>query len=256
MTPQEDKNACERKCWQLAGAAGVALFVILWAVTSLGFVVSAIIGILAFVIVGLALNHLWCTETAEASEVAATPEVAAAPEVIAAPEEDTSPEDTGPENAGPENTGADKVEDAAPSPAAAEPKADPTQSTSDSLVTPSTPLPGEAELAARKGEWRYGEAETAETPAPDGPARLDKPRGGQGDDLKLIKGVGPKLETLLNSMGFHHFDQIAVWSAAEVAWVDDNLKGFKGRATRDDWVAQAKILAAGGETEFSKRSKG
>ena len=30
-------------------------------------------------------------------------------------------------------------------------------------------------------------------------------------------------------------------------------KGFKGRVSRDDWVEQAKILAAGGETEFSKR---
>jgi len=231
------------------------LFVLLWAVTSLGFVVSAIVGILAFVIVGLALNHLWCREPAEAPKVAAAPEVIAAPKEDASPE-DNGPEDTGPEDTGPEDTGAEKAEDAAPSPAATEPEADPTQAASDSLVTPSTPLPGEAELAARKGEWRYGDAETAEAPAPEGPARLDKPRGGQGDDLKLIKGVGPKLETLLNSMGFHHFDQIAVWSDAEVAWVDENLTGFKGRATRDDWVAQAKILAAGGETEFSKRSKG
>ena len=54
-------------------------------------------------------------------------------------------------------------------------------------------------------------------------------------------------------MGFYHFDQIANWTDAEIAWVDSNLEGFKGRATRDEWVAQAKILAAGGETEFSKR---
>jgi predicted flap endonuclease-1-like 5' DNA nuclease len=38
-----------------------------------------------------------------------------------------------------------------------------------------------------------------------------------------------------------------------VAWVDANLQGFKGRVTRDNWIAQAKILASGGETEFSKR---
>ena len=75
------------------------------------------------------------------------------------------------------------------------------------------------------------------------------------DDLKLIKGVGPKLEALLHSMGFFHFDQIAKWSSDEVAWVDQNLEGFKGRVTRDDWVAQAAILADGGETEFSNRAK-
>ena len=54
-------------------------------------------------------------------------------------------------------------------------------------------------------------------------------------------------------MGFFHFDQIAAWTADELAWVNSNLEGFKGRATRDEWVAQAKLLAAGEDTEFSKR---
>ena len=43
------------------------------------------------------------------------------------------------------------------------------------------------------------------------------------------------------------------WTADEVAWVDANLQGFKGRVSRDTWVEQAKVLASGGETEFSKR---
>ncbi len=87
------------------------------------------------------------------------------------------------------------------------------------------------------------------------PETLDAPRDGGADDLKMIKGVGPKLEKLLHKLGFFHFDQIAGWSAAELAWVDDNLEGFKGRATRDDWVGQAKVLASGGETEFAGRVK-
>jgi NADH-quinone oxidoreductase subunit E len=91
--------------------------------------------------------------------------------------------------------------------------------------------------------------------APAKPKALKAARGGTADDLKLIKGVGPKLEKLLHSLGFFHFDQIAAWTEAELAWVDDNLEGFKGRASRDGWIAQAKILAAGGETEFSRRSK-
>jgi predicted flap endonuclease-1-like 5' DNA nuclease len=88
------------------------------------------------------------------------------------------------------------------------------------------------------------------------PAMLDAPKGGTPDDLKKIKGVGPKLESMLHGMGFYHYDQIANWTAAEVAWVDENLEGFKGRVSRDGWVAQAKVLAAGGETEFSKRVDG
>jgi predicted flap endonuclease-1-like 5' DNA nuclease len=85
------------------------------------------------------------------------------------------------------------------------------------------------------------------------PEALDGPRGGVADDLKRVKGIGPKMEKICNSLGFYHFDQIAAWSADEVAWVDANLEGFKGRVTRDEWVAQAKLLAAGEETEFSKR---
>lgn len=85
------------------------------------------------------------------------------------------------------------------------------------------------------------------------PEALDGPRGGKADDLKQIKGVGPKMEKLCNSLGFYHFDQIAGWSLDEVAWVDANLEGFKGRVTRDTWVEQARILAAGGETAFSKK---
>jgi len=88
------------------------------------------------------------------------------------------------------------------------------------------------------------------------PEALKSARGGKADDLKLIKGIGPKLEKLCNKLGFYHFDQIAAWKSSEVKWVDSNLEGFKGRVTRDDWVAQAKILAKGGETEFSAGNRG
>jgi NADH-quinone oxidoreductase subunit E len=103
--------------------------------------------------------------------------------------------------------------------------------------------------------WLGKAAASSAMPVQDAakPAGLAAPRGGKADNLKEIKGIGPKLEALCNSLGFFHFDQIAAWTPAEIAWVDDNLEGFKGRVTRDDWVAQARVLAAGGETEFSKR---
>lgn len=80
---------------------------------------------------------------------------------------------------------------------------------------------------------------------PAKPKGLTKARGGKPDDLKLIKGVGPKLEILCNKLGFFHFDQIANWTAKEIAWVDENLEGFKGRVTRDEWVVQARDLMNG-----------
>ena len=96
-------------------------------------------------------------------------------------------------------------------------------------------------------------AEPAPVAADGKPEMLTAARDGGADDLKQIKGVGPKLEAMLNRMGVYHFDQIASWRAPEVAWVDENLEGFKGRVSRDNWVDQAKLLASGGETEFSKR---
>lgn len=150
----------------------------------------------------------------------------------------------------PANTG--KAPDAAaPAPAAEAPAAAPAVEApaEDAKVKPSAALPGTADLASRKGTWTY----TAPAAAPAKPTMLSAARDEGADDLKKIKGVGPKLETMLNGMGIYHFDQIAGWSEAELAWVDDNLEGFKGRASRDEWVAQAKTLASGGETEFSSR---
>ncbi len=77
------------------------------------------------------------------------------------------------------------------------------------------------------------------------PEGLSAARDGKPDDLKQVKGIGPALEKLCNRLGFYHFDQLANWTAAEIAWVDENLEGFKGRVTRDEWVAQARDLAAG-----------
>lgn len=94
-----------------------------------------------------------------------------------------------------------------------------------------------------------------EATATEGPARLAAPLGGKADNLKEIEGVGPAMEKLVNEMGFFHFDQIAGWSDADVAWVDANLKGFKGRVTRDRWVAQAKIIVSEGLEAFRERAK-
>ncbi|WP_181701870.1 NADH-quinone oxidoreductase subunit NuoE [Chthonobacter albigriseus] len=77
------------------------------------------------------------------------------------------------------------------------------------------------------------------------PALLAEARGGSSDDLKLIWGVGPKLEELLHRLGVFHFDQIASWNEMNLKWVDQNLGAFKGRAVRDKWIEQAVKLASG-----------
>lgn len=116
-----------------------------------------------------------------------------------------------------------------------------------------TPAPEPVAEAAPEPE-PVAEAAPAESAAEASkPELYDGPGDRGADDLKKIKGVGPKLEQMLNGMGVWHYSQVASWGEAEVAWVDDNLEGFKGRVSRDDWVEQAKTLAGGGETEFSKK---
>ena len=87
------------------------------------------------------------------------------------------------------------------------------------------------------------------------PAGLGAARGGVADKLQTIEGIGPALEKLCHELGIYHFDQIAGWGAGEVAWMDGNLKGFKGRVTRDKWVRQAGLIGEVGIEEFQRRAK-
>lgn len=108
--------------------------------------------------------------------------------------------------------------------------------------------------SAKSADASGGKAKRAPVAKDGKPEMLSAPRASGADDLKLISGVGPKLEGTLNSMGVWHFDQVASWRKKEIAWVDERLR-FKGRIERDDWISQAKVLAKGGETEFSRRKK-
>lgn len=63
------------------------------------------------------------------------------------------------------------------------------------------------------------------------------------DDLKLIKGVGPKLEAELNGIGIYTFAQIAAMTEPQLIWLDEQISSVRGRPMRDDWAGQSKALA-------------
>ena len=90
-----------------------------------------------------------------------------------------------------------------------------------------------------------------ETGKMERPKGIEKARGGKADDLQRISGIGPKNEGILHNLGFFHFDQIAAWTPAQVAWVDDHLR-FNGRIAREEWIRQADLLATGKEAEFKR----
>ncbi len=76
---------------------------------------------------------------------------------------------------------------------------------------------------------------------------------GAPDDLLQLKGVGPKLNELLISLGVRRFDQVAAWGPAEVAKVDEKLGSFRGRIVRESWVEQAGLLASGNISAFEAK---
>ncbi|WP_336969508.1 hypothetical protein [Sphingobium aromaticiconvertens] len=73
------------------------------------------------------------------------------------------------------------------------------------------------------------------------------------DDLARLKGVGPKLKTQLITLGVTRFAQIAAWTDTDIATIDAQLGSFKGRPVRDQWVDQAKYLAAGDVAGFEAK---
>jgi predicted flap endonuclease-1-like 5' DNA nuclease len=84
------------------------------------------------------------------------------------------------------------------------------------------------------------------------PLGLVHPRATHPDDLQRIKGIGPQNEQRLHGLGIWHFDQIANWSSDNVRWLSSYL-AFSGRIDREQWVAQAKRLAASGAGEMKKQ---
>lgn len=84
---------------------------------------------------------------------------------------------------------------------------------------------------------------TTEAKAPAA-KKAAKPAADFTDDIKLIGGVGPALEKKLVAAGITSLTQIAAWKKADIAKFDEELD-LRGRAERDEWVAQAKDLVAG-----------
>jgi len=89
-----------------------------------------------------------------------------------------------------------------------------------------------------------GEPKRKKEAAIDTSAALFARPDGAPDDLTKISGVGPVLVEKLNALGVTKYDQVANFTADDIARVDDALS-FKGRIEREDWVSQAKDLAKG-----------
>lgn len=97
-------------------------------------------------------------------------------------------------------------------------------------------------------------AQSTASPTPSAaPSASAAPADGSGDDLRKIKGLGPKLVALLHENGITRYGQIAAWNDADIDRMDAKLGRFAGRIRRDSWVEQAKLLESGDETAFAQK---
>lgn len=213
---------CRKVCWAAAAVLAVICFFIL--LILFHFWTSLLIALAVFVIAGLFASNWLCSRGFGLGNRPVVPvppahvdAAGAGPGAAAAPAPAASP---------------------APEPAAPEPAP---------VVATPAPAAAPAAMPAVDDAAVAGEGSK--------PAGLAAPRGGLADDLKKIEGIGPAMEKLCNELGIFHFDQIAAWGPAEVAWMNANLKGFKGRVSRDKWVAQARLIGTVGMEEFLRRAK-
>ncbi|PWK57489.1 hypothetical protein [Silicimonas algicola] len=248
--------------------AGIGLFLVSFIVLfwpgDYGFIaaffIALLIALLSTVVIWLWFHGMPALGNTAAPEGTVAPEPASAPKPSPGPEGVVAHTEPADEPASVETASSPSGAAASPDPKPAPvpppdpaPIPDPDPAPMPDPDPAPVPDPAPAAIEPEPAAHETSEA-MADTAGPgERPSGLDAPRGGEADDLKRIKGVGPKLEKLLNSLGFWHFEQIGNWSASEIAWVDHNLEGFKGRVTRDKWVSQARMLADGGETDFSKR---
>lgn len=95
--------------------------------------------------------------------------------------------------------------------------------------------------------------DAGEKPTAQNPTAAQTTQRADGDDLTQIKGLGDKIAQLLAQLGVTRFAQIAAWDDAEIDRIDAQLDRFQGRIRRDNWVEQAKLLAAHDKAGFDAK---
>ena len=155
--------------------------------------------------------------------------------------------------------GAKKTTDSAPKdialPPAAVVKADvPVSKTAKAPVkTAATKKAAAPKAAAPKAAAKPVAEKAKAQAAPKAKAAKPAPVSSIPENLELIKGLGPKVNTLLKGLGVTSFAQVASWTAADVSEIDAKLGAFAGRITRDNWIDQAQLLAAGDVAGFEQK---
>ena len=216
-----ERAECSRNNWIVAAIAGVVVLLFVSGIGDLHWLAGLFLGAVTFVLFGATLIWLTCHET---------------PELFA--------DDTGQTGTDWQREMVDRQPESLLVGGALGPDLAAQMPIMAGAMPAGAPVPG-VEAA------RPAPARTVSSPAK--PAAKKKTDPAPSDDLMRIKGIGPKLSDWLHENGITRYAQIAAWDAATVADFAQRLGRMGNRIEADDWVGQAKLLAEGGETEFSHR---
>lgn len=235
---QKTSGTCQTFCWAIGLAVGGYLSFVLVTDYKQDMIQSGVLGIVAFLVVGLLARRLLCRRARNELRQrmdAASAQTQKSEQRSARVAEHAEARSMASSAAHADGSqGEDKVE--APSP---KPAPSPRVEEVADVVDEPTPVEPTPEPATENAGFVV----------------MDEAEAGGADDLKMINGINRKTERLLNDGGIFHYHQLAAATAEQLAWFDDNLPNADGLATKRNWDQQAKALAAGGETRYSKRMK-
>lgn len=254
---------CTRNCWIAGAGLGFLVWIITAGIGPLRWFEGLFLGLIAAVLMGRFLIWLLCDGTPAETEEERRP--------LSSPAaEGAQHSDGGATAVGLMGSGAAKPSRETSEAGDAQPQASGAARSMSGQNDANGGAPGD-KPADRKSIVAGAPAKTEKAPADAEPARANKAQAdakptsakkpaksaskdhGKADDLKEIKGVGPKLEELLREHGVTRFSQIAEWGEDEMDHFAELIGRMGSRIRSDDWVGQARTLAQGGETEFSKR---
>src|SRR5258705_7149318 len=115
------------------------------------------------------------------------------------------------------------------------------------------PLPElDADVVGVRRFVRGAEAAANPPPVPS-PAAAAAPAEGAAEDLQQISAIDAATEAALKALGVCRYEQIGAWRRADLEHFARALAIARRRISRENWIEQAQILAAGGKTRYAHR---
>jgi len=255
---ETQSSLCKSVCWLIGAVIGAYLAYAMVKDMARAPVVSAVVGIVAMLVIGLILRRLFCRKRSASaaagdlpasSKPVADASLAAASTRFASPDEDALDqalearvnqaaaailEETSAKDAPEASAQEPEPEQAAPEGATSG------ESTPENAAKAPAQTPETQPAAENTGAENVTAENVTADAVPLRPKPMEAPEAGQGDDLRQIDGLGDTEISALNAAGIYRFEQFVAMNRRELAWIDQNIA--TGDAVAKNWRKHAIAL--------------